>query len=1253
MLPHNVPVTYRTPFAIGATPYCDYRPEGDSILDIVRSVPNLPRSFLSRGVVCINGEEVPRELWSYVRPRPATEEQPIAVTLHWPLQSPGGGGGRSGLKSVLSIVAAIALVVVTAFILGPGGVALVGTTLGLGATGTAATLAATAVAAAVGIAGSLAISALTAPPTVDQPQLTSGGGGADVNADQRESAGASGNTINPGGSIPRVVGHRKVFPPFVCEPLVELIDQDEYVEALVALNGPHLLEDIRVDGVAIDGAEDITVETREGWPNDTPIESIIRQGRTSAPQLELSQHRLSADGVELAHQSLPEQDLPVWHGVASRNEPDEIWIHLLFPGGLAKSDGSRMAMPLRIRFRLRGDVTWINCPEVHIADETSQQLRREVRFMWQAADALASNPIPDPNGFYYAHINVPTQTATPSGMGGWVANSYFNDGSGNDYAYAGNESSSAIRNIGLFDNRLEVYLDEGTFPKGIYEIEIKRGSAYVVTSFTKTTYGFPATIYDFFGYFLSGGAFEVAPTHTNVSDRCILTRVISTWPEHPVAGQGFALIALKSRNRALNRISVNASGYVRDWDGSSWNTWTTTSNPAPHYADILSGSQNLDPLPADLRDDAGLAEWREVCLDNDWTCDAIIDDMRTQDALSLLASCAYAKPYQSDQYGVTVDKDVSAQSPIQVFSRMNTAGLKYEKAFARVPEGFVVSYRDELADDDRAQTVVYQRDPTIATTGLLETISYEGVESLDKVRARALFDLDQANLRSTFYSFDADIESIVCRRGSLVALQHDVLTSRAGDAHIKTKTLSGGNITGFVLDSVIPITNEPNMHVISDMHVVTDMHNVGMTTGVAIRRTDGTISTHQLSNSTGESATITLATPFANVSTIIGYDDTSDEYGCLLVCGDLDTEYRRMLVLSIAPTKDLKASLTLVDEATELVRFSAAPIGPTARAIAARFNGSGGLSASTNFNRIMIAARFSGGSSLSTSTVILKTTGARFDGAGNFSAYLEKPGFHEASILFSGAGSLSALDTMRQNVAARFDGVGNVSTNVTSTGGDSFTKILLHFDGTDGSTSIIDAAGHTWTAVGAAQLDTGITPKFGTAACLIGFFGDYVETPDSADFTLGSGDWTVDFWFQPNTSGNTFPRNLFAQCDSSATDFSIGGGISNGNVAQLFVGDSSGSISVTITGTTALTTATWNHYEACRTGNTLKMFVNGVQEGGDASFSGSIINSASKFVVGNMGEVPGFSAYCSIDEFRLSVGIARHTSNFTPPSAPY
>ena len=74
-----------------------------------------------------------------------------------------------------------------------------------------------------------------------------------------------------------------------------------------------------------------------------------------------------------------------------------------------------------------------------------------------------------------------------------------------------------------------------------------------------------------------------------------------------------------------------------------------------------------------------------------------------------------------------------------------------------------------------------------------------------------------------------------------------------------------------------------------------------------------------------------------------------------------------------------------------------------------------------------------------------------------------------------------------------------------------FTKSLLHFDGADASTTFTDESGKTFTARGNAQLDTA-QQKFGTASGLFDGTGDYIDTPDHADWFLGTGDFTIDFW---------------------------------------------------------------------------------------------------------------------------------------------
>lgn len=223
---------------------------------------------------------------------------------------------------------------------------------------------------------------------------------------------------------------------------------------------------------------------------------------------------------------------------------------------------------------------------------------------------------------------------------------------------------------------------------------------------------------------------------------------------------------------------------------------------------------------------------------------------------------------------------------------------------------------------------------------------------------------------------------------------------------------------------------------------------------------------------------------------------------------------------------------------------------------------------------------------------------------------------------------------------------------------DPLTKILLHFNGTDASTTITDqntgGAAHTWTPVGNAQIDTAQS-KFDGASLLLDGAGDYVTTPDSADFTLGSAAFTADFWFNCNVAGGTL-LYLCGQSDSTPTAASTSIRIerTTGNVikAHAFVGSTDNAV----TGTTQFTNAVhtgWHHCAFVRTGNILRLFIDGVQEGGDVACTGTVNDSASVFAVGTCGAVTTTSWNGWIDEFRLSVGVARWTAGFTPPTSAY
>ncbi len=230
------------------------------------------------------------------------------------------------------------------------------------------------------------------------------------------------------------------------------------------------------------------------------------------------------------------------------------------------------------------------------------------------------------------------------------------------------------------------------------------------------------------------------------------------------------------------------------------------------------------------------------------------------------------------------------------------------------------------------------------------------------------------------------------------------------------------------------------------------------------------------------------------------------------------------------------------------------------------------------------------------------------------------------------------------------------ATNTLANGGnDSFTKVLLHCNGTNGSTTFTDSnaggSAHTWTANGNAQISTA-TSKFGGASGLFDGTGDYVSTPDHADYTLGSGDWTLDGWF--NVAGGAGATRFMWGTDDAAdtsTNRTIDIKLDTANKiqAQAWVA----STPTAVQGTTAFAAAGWHHVAFTRNGNILRLFVDGVQEGGDVAISGSINDSTATTSLGKLGAFAGVEWNGSLDEWRLSVGIARWTTTFAPPGVAY
>lgn len=222
-----------------------------------------------------------------------------------------------------------------------------------------------------------------------------------------------------------------------------------------------------------------------------------------------------------------------------------------------------------------------------------------------------------------------------------------------------------------------------------------------------------------------------------------------------------------------------------------------------------------------------------------------------------------------------------------------------------------------------------------------------------------------------------------------------------------------------------------------------------------------------------------------------------------------------------------------------------------------------------------------------------------------------------------------------------------VGTDPATIGDPSFADVtlLLHMDGSNGSTTITDSSSNSVsvTAHGNAQLST-TEKKFGTASAY--FDGN----SDELRFTAPAlnGDFTAEAFIYPESQVQDYPICFGPILDNNTVNNKILLSYDHlvyPNKFSLRVGNNFVQTSSTIA------TGQFYHVAVVRSGSSVSLFVDGVSAGSQ-TYSGTS-QSRTEYMGGHFvnNTNGGFKGY--IDEFRLTNGVARYTSNFTPLTAAF
>ena len=205
------------------------------------------------------------------------------------------------------------------------------------------------------------------------------------------------------------------------------------------------------------------------------------------------------------------------------------------------------------------------------------------------------------------------------------------------------------------------------------------------------------------------------------------------------------------------------------------------------------------------------------------------------------------------------------------------------------------------------------------------------------------------------------------------------------------------------------------------------------------------------------------------------------------------------------------------------------------------------------------------------------------------------------------------------------------------------TSLLLNFT----NAAIIDnTAKNDLETVGNAQISTAQS-KFGGGSISTGATSgsNCLTAAASPLFQMMTGNFTIEGWFLPDSGTTGTERTFYIQ------------GVNTTGGLALFVGTggarfrANGQTDLVYSGT--ISSSVFTHIAFVRNGNTRLIFVNGTQVASDTlSFNNNDLTTVDIGAPAkNAQDVYRYYGY--IDDLRITKGIARYTSNFTPPTAAF
>ena len=204
---------------------------------------------------------------------------------------------------------------------------------------------------------------------------------------------------------------------------------------------------------------------------------------------------------------------------------------------------------------------------------------------------------------------------------------------------------------------------------------------------------------------------------------------------------------------------------------------------------------------------------------------------------------------------------------------------------------------------------------------------------------------------------------------------------------------------------------------------------------------------------------------------------------------------------------------------------------------------------------------------------------------------------------------------------------------------DIYLMSWLHFN----TTPLLDLKGNAWSLHGATVSAT--QSKWGGTSLYLSSNNNYASSPSSNKYDFGSGDFSIEFWLYPTTLDGE--QNLVSRTTGLGAGEASGWAFNNNGTVDGY-SFWMGSLANAST-RFSLTSDAWHHIVVTRVSGTIEIFRDGVivstkSQPGNYDTGNSLVFGTSE---------PGTEDDFYLDEFRITAGYPRFTTNFDTPYAEY